>query len=231
MQTKGVALRKRTQIEATNKVMFLWVAGVSVLFGFASVGIIFLTQMLIFNEKVLHEKDNTVATLKINNANIKDLESKIRVLDTNQSLIDSKAKPEDQAVQVILDALPSDANSLALGASLQKKLLSDIDGFSIDTLQVDPVVGVETVEVGGVSTVTKSSASGSKNVITLRFSATTTKADALQKALQNLESSIRTINVTALTIENQGSGQAMTVQAQAFYEPARVVKLEDKVVK
>src|SRR5680860_1221365 len=145
MQPKSIALRKRTQITMANRMMFLWVAGVSVVFGFALVGTIFLTQMLLFNERVLQEKDKTVAILKANNDNIQDLESQIRVLDTNQALIDSKAEPDDQAIQVILDALPSDANSLALGASLQNKSLAGIEGLTLNSLQVDPVVGVESL--------------------------------------------------------------------------------------
>jgi len=64
MQTKGVAFRKRAQIAKANRVMFLWVAGVSVVFGVALVGTIFLTQMLFFNERALQEKDRTIATLQ-----------------------------------------------------------------------------------------------------------------------------------------------------------------------
>ena len=33
MQPKGKAIRKRTQIATANRIMFLWVAGVSVVFG------------------------------------------------------------------------------------------------------------------------------------------------------------------------------------------------------
>ena len=145
MQSKGAALRKRTQIAMANRVMFLWVAGVSVVFGFALVGTIFLTQMLLFNERVLQEKDRTVATLNANNINIKELESQIRVLDTNQALIDSKANSSDHAVQVVLDALPSEANSLALGASIQTKLLAGISGLTLNSLAVDTVEEIDSL--------------------------------------------------------------------------------------
>ena len=144
MPTKIVAIRKRTQIAMANRVMFIWVAGVSVVFGFALVGSMFLTQMLLFNNRVIQEKNRTIATLMTDNSNVQDLESKVRLLDTNQALIDSKATPDDRAVQVILDALPSEANSLALGASIQKKLLA-IPGLEIITLQVDPVAGIESL--------------------------------------------------------------------------------------
>lgn len=228
MQPKNVALRKRTQIAAANRMMFLWVAGVSIIFGFALVAAIFLTQMLLFNEKVLYEKAQTIATLKTNNDNITDLESQIKVLDTNQALIDSKANANEQAVQVILDALPSDANSLALGASLQNKLLSGIPGLTLISLQVDPVAGVESLVSGSV--VNLSTSSDTQGEITFRFSVSGDET-ALKKVLTNLESSIRTIDITNLRIESQNSTRVLTVQARAFYEPARVVELKDKTVK
>jgi len=230
VQPKSVALRKHTQITMTNRVMFLWVAGVSVLLGFALVSAIFLTQILLFNERVLQEKDKTIAILKTNNGNIQELESQIRVLDTNQALIDSKAGSDDQAIQVILDALPSSANSLALGASLQNKLLAGIPGLTLDSLQVDPVIGVESLT--GSSSVENASPSsyGVQNEIAFRFSVSGDEK-VLQQALSNLERSIRTIDITSLRIENQGSTRALTVQARAFYEPQRIVGLKDKTVK
>jgi len=230
MQSKGIAFRKRTQIATANRVMFLWVAGVSVLFGFASVGSIFLAQMLLFNERVLQEKDKTVATLDSNNNSIQNLESQIRALDANQALIDSKAKPDDQAVQVILDALPADANSLALGASLQNKLLSGIPGLTINTLQVNPVVGIESLKSDAIVDYALSNKASSKNEITFSFTVSGDEK-ALQQALRNLEISIRTIDIISLKIENQGSARLLSVKARAFYEPSRVVELKDKTVK
>jgi len=213
-----------------NRVMFLWVAGVSVLFGFAVVASIFLTQMLLFNERVLQEKARTIATLKTNNNNIKGLEEQIRVLDTNQALIDSKANTDDQAVRVILDALPSDANSLALGASIQNKLLANISGLMLDSLQVDPVVGVESLDENSSVENASSASSGSQNEITFRFSVSGDEV-ALKQVLSNLEKSIRTIDVTSIKIESQGSIRTLSVQARAYYEPVRVVQLKDKTVK
>jgi len=49
--------------------------------------------------------------------------------------------------------------------------------------------------------------------------------------LRNLELSIRTIDVISLKIEGQGATSVLSVQARAFYEPARVVQLKDKTVK
>lgn len=232
------AIRKRTQIATANRTMFLWVAGASVLFGFALVAAIFLTQMLLFNEKVLHEKNITVSVLKSDYDSIKPLEAQIRVLDTNQALIDSKANSTDNAVQVILDALPSEANSLALGSSLQKKLLEPVTGLSIESISVNPVVGIETLDVSSTMSVV-SDVAGAQNIIPFNIAVSGTR-DSIRQMLTNLERSIRTIDVVSMTIENQSTmgddGQAsdhilVKVSGQAFYEPVRVVELKDKTVK
>lgn len=227
MKPKNAAIRKRTQIAKANRTMFIWVAAVSAIVGFALVGSLFLVQKLIFNEKILSEKENTVSVLKANNANISELEAQVRILDANQLLIDAKAKPTDQAVQVILDALPSDANSLALGASLQNKLLANIGGLTIESLQVDPVVGIESLST---DTTTNASATTASSEITFKFSVSGSE-DVLKQALQRLEHSIRAIDVTSLRVESQGGKRVLTVQAKAFYEPTRIVELKDKLVK
>ena len=230
MANKDAAMRKRTQIAKANRTMFVWVAIISVVVGFALVGSIFLTQKLFFNEKVLAEKDKTIATLKTDNNNVSALEAQVRVLDTNQALIDAKAKPTDQAIQVILDALPSDANSLALGASLQDKLLSGISGLTLVSLQVDPVVGVETSSTDPTVQNASPTTTGDQNQITFRFSVKGSDA-SLKEALTRLERSIRAIDILSLKIESQNGTRLMTVEARAFYEPARTVGLKDKVIK
>jgi len=226
---KEVAIRKRSQISKANRTMFLWVAGVSIVVGVALVGSIFLVQKIIFNTKIQNEKSKTISILKKNNNNISELEAQVRVLDNNEALISAKSKPDDQAVQVILDALPSEANWEALGASLQNKLLSGVPGITIDTLQVDPVVGIESASTGTVTTKSTSSSSN-QSEITFRFTVSGSET-ALKQVLVNLERSIRTIDITSLKIESQGTDRSLTVVGRAFYETARTVELKDKVVK
>lgn len=210
--------------------MFLWIAGASALVGFAVVASIFIGQKLVFNEKVLIAKNKTVSTLNANNKVVADLKTNVRVLDTNTDLAKVKASPSDQTIQVILDALPSDANSLALGSSLQSKLLAGIPGLTLVSLQVDPVQGIESLNNSGVVSGSSTGTTATSNQITFQFSVTGNQVSLLQ-ALTNIERSIRTIDITRLQIENQGSLQSMTVQGRAFYEPATTITLYDKVVK
>lgn len=229
MKPNDAAIRKRSQIAKANRTMFLWIAIASALVGAALVMSIYLVQKLVYTEKVLGEKQNTVSILDKNNGLVGELQNQIRVLDTNTALSSVKANPSDQAIQVILDALPSGANSDAFGSSLQNKLLVGINGLSIESLQVDPVVGVETQNAASDS-VSATTGQTTGNEITFQF---TVRGDqtALRQVLNNLERSIRPIVVTSVRIETQANGTEMTVTGKTFYEPAKKIELKDKVVK
>ncbi|HJP81149.1 MAG TPA: hypothetical protein VJ841_02015 [Candidatus Saccharimonadales bacterium] len=231
MAANETALRKRQQIAKANRTMFLWVAIASAIVGVALVAAIFLFQKALFNEKVLAEKDKTVSTLTKNNQVIGDLKDQIRVLNTNQALKDSMIAGEDQPVQAVLDALPSDANSSALGASLQEKFLND-GALKVESLTVDPVVGVESQSSSNVQDAS-TSATTSENQITFRFAVSTDSgnASALKSLLQRLERSIRPIDLTSVTVETQGARLVMTVAGRSFYEPSKTVELKEKTVK
>jgi len=226
---KDAALRKRTQIARANRTMFVWIAAASVLIGFALVTSIFLIQKLTFNERVLAKKNDTVTALTHDNKVIPDLEAQTRVLNTNQALASVKAQPDDQAVQVILDALPSEANSSALGASLQNKLFSGIAGLSVDTLTVTPVVGVESIVVGDNAS---AATTGTGSAVPIVFHAVLIGSPAnFRQALLNLERSIRIIDVTALHITSAGNVQNLTIDGSGFYQPAVNIELVNKPVK
>lgn len=203
------SLRKRTQISKANRTMFFWIAGGSVILGFAIVATIFLVQKLIFNEKVIAEQMNTLTVLDQNIKAVPDLKDATRVLDTDVDLMKSRSQESDQAIQVILDALPYTVNREALGASLQNKLLS---GYDLQSLSIDDV-----------------SEESDANVMSFRFSVTGTQ-DNFREILDRLERSIRTFNVTSMTITSTGGTQTMTVTGEAYYEPAKELILTDKAV-
>lgn len=228
-QKDGAALRKRQQIAQSNKMMFVWVAGVSVVVGIAGVVSVFLLQQMAFNQKVLNEKSNTISTLRDNNEAIVELKKNIRVLETNAALNASKARSEDKALQVILDALPADANSLALGASLQNKFFDGIDNLTLESLTVDPVAGIENVD--GEEAVVEEGVEAEANAITFRMSVSSTDANSLKELLQRFEKSIRVIKVRSITLERSEDKLTMNIDASAFYEPAKKIELRDKVVK
>jgi head-tail adaptor len=231
MAAQDVAIRKRQQIANANRMMFMWVAVISAVVGIAIVVSLFLLQKAWFNEKVLAEKSKTASTLVHNNEVIGQLKDEVRVLNTNDALKSAMAPGESEPVQVVLDALPSEANSSAFGSSLQEKFLND-PALTIESLNVDPVAGVESQSDSNVQDAS-TTASTSENQITFRFSVSTdvNNASVLKKLLQKLERSIRAIDITTLAIETQGTKLVLTVDGHAFYEPAKTVELKDKTVK
>jgi hypothetical protein len=232
MASPEMALRKRQQIANANRTMFMWVAIVSALVGIAIVGSIFLFQQAMFNEKVLKLKSTTASTLRSNNKAIPELENQVREMNTNQALTDAMAPNQKQPIRVVLDALPSDANSPAFGSSLQAKFLND-PALKIESLNVDPVVGVESQTDSSVVNASRSDSSDNTHEITFRFSVSTdiNNVSALKALLQKLERSIRAIDPTSLKIETQGARILLSVEGRAFYEPAKTVELKEKTVK
>jgi hypothetical protein len=231
MATPEAGLRKRQQISNANRTMFMWVAAVSAVVGIAIVGSILLYQKAVFNERVLGVKDKTVSTLRENNKVIPELEDKIRQMNTNQALTDAMAPNQTQPIRVVLDALPSEANSPALGSSLQSKFLND-PALKIESLNVDPVLGVESQAQDNVQDAS-GAAAASANEITFRFSVSVdiNNANALKELLQRLERSIRAIDITSLKIEAQSNRLVLSVEGRAFYEPAKTVQLQEETVK
>jgi hypothetical protein len=231
MAEPAVALRKRQQIAKANRMMFLWVAATSAVVGIAIVGSIFLYQQATFNEKVLGVKSKTASTLRNNNKAIPELEDKIRQMNTNQALIDSMAPNQTQPIRVVLDALPADANSPALGASLQEKFLND-PALKIESLIPNNVVGIESQAEAGVEDAgTPSVATSHEITFSFAVSADLSNASALKDLLQKLERSIRAIDITSLKLETQGARLLLTVEGRAFYEPSKTVELKEETVK
>lgn len=215
MDKADKTLRKRQQISKANRMMFIWVAAGSGVVGVALVVSIFLVQQLIFNEKVLLKKNETVSSLNKSQTAIPDLRKEIAVRNTDQGLLDSRAKDSDKPLQVIIDALPDSANTAALGASLQTKLIPG-SNIQLDSLQVDPILEGTT-----------------EGTMSFSFSVSTPQSSIgeLRNLQQRLERSIRAINITSVLIETTATKATMTVSGEAYYEPARSVELGTETVK
>lgn len=220
---------KRQQITQSNRVMFLWITGASMIIGFSIVFIVFLVQRISFEEKVLSKQQETVNVLNKNLAAVSGLQDNIRVLESDENLKSVLLNPTQPTVQTVLDALPSTANSTALASSLQSKILNRVPGVSIDSLRVDPVSGIETPTQG----LQNSAGANAEGSISFTFSVGTplSNQSALREVLLNVERSIRPINITSLTIESQGNRVVMTVAGVGYYQPEQKVQLVKEVVR
>lgn len=227
--TKESSIRKRQQIFKANRMMFLWVAMASAVIGFALVISISLMQRIIYNQKVIGEKNKTYSTLANNNKKVSQLEDQIKTINYSSDVLKKlRAKDSDDPIQVVLDALPSDSNRLALGSSLQNVLLANIPGSSLESMKVE-----STAEAGSVkkSAATTGTVENNSLDVTFTLKINSGSEDSIREMLTRLEKSIRTFKVTNVKIEYSLDKMNVTVTAKAYYEPAKVVELTEKVVK
>ena len=222
------ALRKRQQIQKVGKNMFIWVAGAAAIFGVCAVLSLSLFERITYKQAVINAKNETADTLKENITAAEQLKKEVRVINTNQALLDTPRLDDTEPVSVILDALPSAANSSAFGASLQQKLLN-VDGVAIESLTVNPIPGVENISRDS----TTQDSSSEDGEITFRFSVSVAsgRANVLQEMLRRLERSIRTVTLTSVTIEQQGSKITLSAEGKAYYQPAKTIELDEKTVR
>lgn len=216
MATPQVGMKKRQVIANSNRTMFMWIAAMSAVLGICAVLSLFIVQQIMFKSKVTGKLDETVKILKENNKNAPGLIENVRVLETNAALNSIKARPEDKALQVVLDALPADNNALALGSSMQQSILQ-LPNLTIDTLSVQ----ASDVEANTTS----------ETVIPFMLSVSSPDINTLKDMMLRIERSIRVIDIDTLSLERSGQKYTMTINAHAYYEPAKVVELKDETVK
>lgn len=231
---KDTAIRKRQLIAKANRTVFITVAIASAIVGIASVLGTFLVREMMFNAKVIGEQDKSIATLKSNITNVKDLESKMETLQTNSALLSSRASTEDNALRVILDALPASENTAALGASLSNKLLNvpgvEIDSISVNTASADSTTSADTTTDSATSSSSQSN-TASPQPIEFSFSVTSSSPSNILTVIQNLEKSIRTVNIKTFRIEQNKENMTLTVTADAYYLTQADINLRTQTIK
>lgn len=223
MASRQTAVGKRQKIAQSNRVMFFWIAGMSAVVGMCFVIGYFLLQQLIFHTKVANEADKTVSAINKNIKTADTLRENVRLREVDAGLNAAKTDSDARALQVVLDALPADKNDLALGASLQKKLIGEVSGVSIETLTI------ETEDSGSEGESTMTAVEG---VSSQPFSATLTASDVniLKDVMSRLERSIRTIDIDNFSLDKSENGYRLTLKGHAYFKSGEKVELTDKVV-
>lgn len=216
---KEVAIRKRQQIDSSKKTMFFAVAIAAFLVGTSGVVSFFLVKQIVFHAKIISEKATTIARLDENKRNIEELKKNIRALETNDALNALKKSDDDNGLQPILDALPTEPNADALGASLQNNLAGMVPGLNIESLSIDPPAEQAEGEFGEYND-------------SLTFSLTATGApDQLKSLLNRFERSIRVIDIVSAELQAGEDKLTLIIQGKAYYQPGQPIKLDKKVVK
>lgn len=223
MAEKGRAIKKRQQIDKAGRRMFIVVAIASFLTGFALVASVFIINKMIFNTRVIGEKNKTYDTLLDNNSNIIKLAEQVRGLEIDEALLSIRLSDEEQAFRVVLDALPAVGNSTALGASLKDKILST-PGVTIESIVVNPT----SEESSGVI---EEGVDAPSESIPIEFTFRVVGAVSdLSQVLKNMEKSIRpmVVDLVRFEVSTVDAQSSLTVNGHSFYEPMIEARLGSK---
>ena len=219
---KDVALRKRQQIDSSKRTMFIFVAVAALVVSF------FLVQQLWFQGLVISQKQATVNTINANLKAVDGLKDNIRLLDTNEALSSVKSSDDSSAVQAVLDALPTEPNADALGASLQVMFVGAIDGLTIESLSVTDPSDEGALTASGSDSEPESNDPN----LGIGFSMSVSgSAEQLKALLARFERSIRVIKIDSLSVEASKDSLTMDIEGRAYYQPAYDVKIDKKVIK
>lgn len=225
---KDVALRKRQQIDLSKRTMFIFVAVAAFVSGIALVVSFFLVQQIWFQGRVISQKQATVNTINANLKAVDGLKDNIRLLDTNEALNSVKSSDDSSAVQAVLDALPTEPNADALGASLQVMFVGAIDGLAIESLSVSDLSDEGALSASGSGSESEPTDPNLGIGFSMRVSGS---AEQLKALLARFERSIRVIKIDSLSVEASKDSLTMDIQGLAYYQPAYDVKIDKKVIK
>ena len=213
-----VGMKKRQIIANSNRTMFIWIAVASAVVGICAVFGYFMVQQIAFRAKVANAAEGTANRLRDNNKAAKELVENVRVLGTSSALSSVKARPDDRPLQVILDALPADLNTLALGSSLQQKILGEANGIKVEGLTID------------ASSSTASGTSDELGTIPFRLTVSSPDANSLKDLLTRMERSIRTIDIDTLNLEKTDAKYTLTITAHAYFLSGKTAQLTNETV-
>lgn len=238
-------IKKRQQITNTRKQVFTWVALAAALVVICLVVGWNLMQRINYQNKVNRDVGKTAQTMHDNVEAADKLIKNVNALKANAALSLPNLKADDSTVfQVVIDALPTEDDSVALSSSLQNKILSK-SGVTIEQINVDTT---ESDSSSGSSSSSSSSSSNSSSgssksgvskaddvqfpvakPITFRVSLVGS-FDSVKSALQDIESTIRPITITKLTIDGSDDKLNATIEAQTYYSSKVNFKLGKKEI-
>lgn len=230
---KTTSARKREQIDNIQKQLVMWLA----LAGSAAVLAIILTmnisQKISYQLKVNSELGKTKETLESNVKAINQIKSSVNALASNDNLNLENIKGDDStALQVVLDALPTENDQESLGSSLQAKVFSR-SGAALSKFSFDDSSSASastTTSTGSTSTATAGSTL-TQQAQPMGFSATINgNTSGITDTLKNLQNSIRTINVNSMQISGSDNNLEAKITANAYYSPKVEYKSGTKTV-
>lgn len=222
-------VRKRQQIETTNKKIFIWLVASSIIVSFSLVALQFLVREFMFNQKIISAKSATNKQLQDNIKAGKELTKNVNALLANTNLNAVKTdvtNSQASNLSVVLDALPVSSDPTGFANSLQTAVFP-LSGITIRELNTN---ALETEgAAGGMALDTTTSTEPLPMPFKVGFNG---KYTDVQRALADLARVIRPISPTELSIRTGEQGiLQVDLTGNTYYLPAKSVGVREEVLK
>jgi len=210
-------LKKRQQISKANRIVFAWIVAASLVIGVCGVFVQFLTRQLMFNNVIYGTLTETRTTLDKNIKAYDGLKSSVDKLIASSNLSLLKKGENSTALQVIIDALPTEENRSALATSMQSEVLGPA-GVTINSFSV----GEEDASATSNATIQNTDA------LSFQFSFSITGTyQQIQQAIKNIERSIRPITIQSVDVQGTSDKLSANITATTYYQPAKNIQLKE----
>lgn len=219
---KLTGLKKRQQIEAASRTMFLWVAIASVAMSICIVASQYFIEKLFYTAKVVSVKQQAAETLKRNVENAKNLQQSVDALAGNTDLGAIKTNPDDPNTKTVLDALPSVPDTTPLATSLQQAILSR-SGVIINniTVQASAPLTPSTATTGATA------AQPVEQPFTVDITGT---YDKIRATVLDIERTIRPMKLTTITLSGEDAAMKAVLQGVTYYQPPKTTSIKQEPV-
>lgn len=218
---KLTGVKKRQQIITANKVVFAWIIAASLVIGICGVFAQFLLRQLMFNNKIYGTLATTSSTLQKNIDAYDGLKDSVAKLVADANLNSLRKGKGSTALQVIIDALPTEENRSALATSMQTEVLGP-SGVTINSFAV----------TDSDSNLTSGASVTGTDALSFDFTFSITGNYAqIQQAIKNMERSIRPITVKSINVQGVSEKLDASIIATTYYQPAKDIQLKNKEVK
>lgn len=223
-QAALTGLTKRQQLKKTNQNIFIWVTVAAVVLAFSIVALQFLIRQGLFNGKIIGEQQKTSRALDQSIKNFDGLKRNVDGLLADTKLSSLRANPNDNSLQVVLDALPTSGDPTSFSNSLYNKILSR-QGVTINAVTVGALDGAVDPNAAPVAVATEGAQPLPFDVSFVG------NAEQLRNTLLDMEKTIRPIVVRQMNIAVGEGFVEVTAQGETYYLPKSTVKLGEKQIK
>lgn len=222
---RGQISLKRVGIDKTNSRIVAVTAGAAFLVVFFLVASVALFQQMMYQNRVIAVKKKAVSQLEENiKASQTLMESYQAFVSAPQNLIggdpNASGTQDGSNAKLVLDALPSKYDFPALTTSIEKVL-------------IDQKVKIQSIN-GTDDTVNQATAdaTGSPQPVEMPFEVTVGGDFAgIQSVISAFERSIRPIQIQTLEVTGEQQDLTLKITAKTFYQPAKTLNIQQKVVK